>query len=167
MGQMVSLPSCLADPVHSSLPRLQHERLDWSLTIVLCFLQEDCNLVVDFPAFPALILKLLNMLVEQPQTYLGLLVLRADGSAVLEFAQNLDFKCMSLLSMRVEAVPQAMVRGYVTMRHNALLDRCAELEAELFELRALVSVGLLCAMQQHQAHKSCSAALLAVVTAGA
>lgn len=41
--------------------------------------------------------------------------------------------------MRVEAVPQALVRGYVTMRHNALLDRCAELEAELFELRALVS----------------------------
>jgi hypothetical protein len=34
---------------------------------------------------------------------------------------------------------QAMVRGYVTMRHNAVLERCAELEAELFELRSLVS----------------------------
>lgn len=60
-------------------------------------MQEDCNLVVDFPAFPSLLLKLLNLLVEQPHTYLALLVLRADGSAVLEFAQNLDFKCMSLL----------------------------------------------------------------------
>jgi hypothetical protein len=69
-------------------------------------LQEDCGLVVDFASFPALLLKLLNLLVEQPTTYLGLLVLRADGSAVLEFAQNLEFKAMSLLSMRVEAVPQ-------------------------------------------------------------
>jgi hypothetical protein len=69
-------------------------------------LQEDCGLVVDFASFPALLLKLLNLLVEQPSTYLGLLVLRADGSAVLEFAQNLEFKAMSLLSMRVAAVPQ-------------------------------------------------------------
>jgi hypothetical protein len=69
-------------------------------------LQEDCGLVADFASFPALLLKLLNLLVEQPSTYLGLLVLRADGSAVLEFAQNLEFKAMSLLSMRVEAVPQ-------------------------------------------------------------
>ncbi|WIA11211.1 hypothetical protein OEZ85_011338 [Tetradesmus obliquus] len=101
-------------------------------------IKEDCGLVVDFASFPALLLKLLNLLVEQPSTYLGLLVLRADGSAVLEFAQNLEFKAMSLLSMRVEAVPQAMVRGYVTMRHNSVLERCAELEAELFELRSLV-----------------------------
>jgi hypothetical protein len=208
--------------------------------VFVCCLQEDCGLVVDFASFPALLLKLLNLLVEQPTTYLGLLVLRADnnnqslradGSAVLEFAQNLEFKAMSLLSMRVEAVPQvslafwgweqaasvgclleyfalqadacihcqmtvlqaevvaalqanrvqhglqgslqgsvhtiihrvaclnclaffvtcaavcivfpllpqAMVRGYVTMRHNAVLERCAELEAELFELRSLVS----------------------------
>lgn len=34
---------------------------------------------------------------------------------------------------------QAMVRCYVTMRHNSVLERCAELEAELFELRSLVS----------------------------
>jgi hypothetical protein len=41
------------------------------------------------------------------------------------------------------------VRGYVTMRHNAVLERCAELEAELFELRSLVS---------HQSWYICTAA---------
>jgi len=56
----------------------------------------------------------------------------------LSCLQHLEFKTLSLMSMQVEAVPQALVRSYVTMRHNALLDRHAELEAELAELRALV-----------------------------
>jgi hypothetical protein len=85
----------------------------------LVALQEDCGLVVDFASFPALLLKLLNLLVEQPSTYLGLLVLRADGSAVLEFAQNLEFKAMSLLSMRVEAVPQVTSKGWTEALINA------------------------------------------------
>lgn len=80
--------------------------------------QEDCGLVVDFASFPALLLKLLNLLVEQPSTYLGLLVLRADGSAVLEFAQNLEFKAMSLLSMRVEAVPQVSLGRLLQCLHG-------------------------------------------------
>jgi hypothetical protein len=89
-----------------------HTTATLSCTLLDCTpvnVQEDCGLVVDFASFPALLLKLLNLLVEQPSTYLGLLVLRADGSAVLEFAQNLEFKAMSLLSMRVEAVQQVRI----------------------------------------------------------
>lgn len=33
--------------------------------------QEDCGLVVEFASFPALLLKLLNLLEEQPSTYVG------------------------------------------------------------------------------------------------
>lgn len=39
---------------------------------------------------------------------------------------------------RLEPAPPTVVRGYVTARHNAVLERCAVLDAELNELKALV-----------------------------
>jgi hypothetical protein len=46
---------------------------------------------------------------------------------------------VSLLELpRLEPAGSAVVRGYVTARHNAILERCAGMEAELAELKALV-----------------------------
>jgi hypothetical protein len=54
--------------------------------------------------------------------------------------QTLGFKTISLLVLpRLEPAPATVVRGYVTARHNTVLERCAGAEAELAELKALVS----------------------------
>lgn len=53
--------------------------------------------------------------------------------------QTLGFKTLSLLVLpSLEPAPAAVVRGYVTARHNAVLERCAGIEAELADLKALV-----------------------------
>lgn len=57
--------------------------------------------------------------------------------------QTLGFKTLSLLVLPcLEPAPAAVVRGYVTARHNAVLERCAGIEAELADLKALVGVCL-------------------------
>eukprot|EP00775_Hariotina_reticulata_P011211 gene11211-11361_t len=73
-------------------------------------IKEDCGLIIEFAQLPALLLRLLNLLVDHPATYQASLLLRSDGAAELEFAQHLEFKTLSLMSMQVEAVPQALVR---------------------------------------------------------
>jgi hypothetical protein len=196
------------------------------------FSQEACDLSLTFQQLPGLLLQLLDLLVRQPSTYLARLMMQADGSAAMEFAQvrvcwvcrhmtaaqrktqqlgwrqaracaclravvtdastclrstrssccrscrlqpaaqwsvtlcspahtsplphtlllllllllspqTLGFKTMSLLELpRLEPAGSAVVRGYVTARHNSVLERCASAEAELAELKALVSCRL-------------------------
>lgn len=63
------------------------------------------------------------------------------------YVQTLGFKTVSLLELpRLEPAGSAVVRGYVTARHNAVLERCAAMEAELAELKALVRDALRCAV---------------------
>lgn len=102
-------------------------------------IKEACDLSLAFQQLPGLLLQLLDLLVRQPSTYLARLLMQADGSAAMEFAQTLGFKTMSLLELpRLEPAGSAVVRGYVTARHNSVLERCASAEAELAELKALV-----------------------------
>lgn len=64
---------------------------------------------------------------------------------LLLLLQTLGFKTMSLLELpHLEPAGSAVVRGYVTARHNSVLERCAAAEAELAELKALVSQVSLC-----------------------
>lgn len=68
---------------------------------------------------------------------------------MLVLLQTLGFKTMSLLELpHLEPAGSAVVRGYVTARHNSVLERCAAAEAELAELKALVSavVSLSCVL---------------------
>jgi hypothetical protein len=53
--------------------------LDW--------LQEDSGLIIEFAQLPALLLRLLNLLVDLPATYQASLLLHSNGAAELEFAQ--------------------------------------------------------------------------------
>lgn len=62
-------------------------------------------------------------------------------SPALQQKKTLGFKTLNLLLLpNLDAVPPSMLRGYVTARHNTVLERCAAAEAELAELKALVSL---------------------------
>ena len=70
----------------------------------------------------------------------------AAAGASCTSPQTLGFKTLSLLVLpSLEPAPAAVVRGYVTARHNAVLERCAGIEAELADLKALVRPWLCCA----------------------
>lgn len=94
--------------------------------------------MLGFDALPGLLLRLLGLLVDAPAGHAALLLLRPDGTALLEFAANLDFKVVSLLSVTLEALPAALTRAYVSARHEAALLRAATAEAELEALRIRV-----------------------------
>lgn len=74
--------------------------------------------------------------------------------------QTLGFKTLSLLVLPcLEPAPAAVVRGYVTARHNAVLERCAGMEAELADLKALVGTLQLVASQPGTGWLACWLAL--------
>lgn len=55
--------------------------------ILVCALQESCDLSLGFQQLPGLLLQLLDLLVRQPSTYLARLMMQSDGSGAMEFAQ--------------------------------------------------------------------------------
>jgi hypothetical protein len=81
----------------------------------------------------------LPQVVSQPATYMAVLLLQPDGSARLEFIQNMEYKYVALLSISCAAVPEVLVRSYASARHEALQGELGLVRAQLEQLSALVS----------------------------
>lgn len=53
---------------------------------------------------------------SSPREYVAVLIVGTNGEARLDLVQALDFKVLELLSLRLAASPEAVVRAHVTYR---------------------------------------------------
>lgn len=62
-------------------------------------MQEQQNLLVNFNEYANILQKMVNSCIKEPHTFLGVFVMREDGTAKLDFIQRNDFKFIELLSL--------------------------------------------------------------------
>eukprot|EP00796_Vickermania_ingenoplastis_P006635 gene6635-4754_t len=86
-------------------------------------LREDQNLVCEFPEFLMTLLKMLNRCIREPGRFIGALLLGTDGSANLEFVENLEYKLVSVLVLPFRVSPAEVVREQAQYRYSALRTR--------------------------------------------
>jgi hypothetical protein len=103
-------------------------------------LREDQKLMCEFRDFAVTILKMLNRCIREPQTYLAVLILGADGSANLEFIQNMEYKFVDLLVLPFRESPEDLIRQHITYRYNSVRTRLSMMTARLQDVSALVKV---------------------------
>eukprot|EP01026_Neomeris_dumetosa_P040384 TRINITY_DN3333_c0_g1_i1.p1 TRINITY_DN3333_c0_g1~~TRINITY_DN3333_c0_g1_i1.p1 ORF type:complete len:234 (+),score=32.84 TRINITY_DN3333_c0_g1_i1:79-780(+) len=113
--------------------------------------QDAQKLMVEFVEYPAVLAKMLNACIKEPQSHLAVLVMMSDGEAHLDFIQNMEHKFVELLSCRFVASKEDVVRQHITFRYNAIKQRLAQMQARLADISAVVKVknpGLLLSLQK-------------------
>ena len=69
--------------------------------------------------------------IQQPQTYLAVFIMNSDGSATLDFIQNIEYKFIELLSLPFAQSEQEVVRQQITYRYNSVKSKVNLMEARL------------------------------------
>mmetsp|Transcript_20676 Transcript_20676/g.24852 ORF Transcript_20676/g.24852 Transcript_20676/m.24852 type:complete len:236 (-) Transcript_20676:523-1230(-) len=103
-------------------------------------LQEGQKLMVDFAEYPSVLLRMLNHCIKEPHSHLAVFVMHRDGSARLDFIQNMEYKFVELLSCNFQASSEEMVRHQITYRYNIVKSRLALMQARLADVNALVKI---------------------------
>jgi hypothetical protein len=103
-------------------------------------MQEHQKLMIDFPDYITVVVKMLNNCIKEPHSYLAVFVMQRDGHARLDFIQNMEYKFVELLSCDFIASPEEVVRQQITFRYNSTKSRLALMQARLQDVNALVKV---------------------------
>merc|ERR1719335_1595324 len=103
-------------------------------------MQERQKLMIDFPDYVSVVVKMLNSCIKEPHSYLAVFFMRQDGGARLEFIQNMEYKFVELLSCDFVASPEEVARQQITFRYNSVKSRLALMQARLQDINQLVKV---------------------------
>lgn len=102
--------------------------------------QEEQKLMIDFPQYAAVLIKMLNNCIKEPESHLAVFVILSDGRARLDFIQNMEYKFVELLSAMFVRSSDEVVRQQITYRYNAMKSRLAIMQARLTDVNNLVKV---------------------------
>jgi len=103
-------------------------------------MQEHQKLMIDFPDYVSVVIKMLNNCIKEPHSFLAVFVMQRDGNARLDFIQNMEYKFVELLSCDFVASPEEAVRQQITFRYNSVKSKLALMQARLQDINALVKV---------------------------
>ena len=83
-------------------------------------MQESQKLTVNFVEFSNLVKKLFNNCINEPQSFIAVFVMQKEGTARLDFIQNIEYKFIELLSIDFINSPDETVRKQISYRYNAV-----------------------------------------------
>ena len=107
--------------------------------------------MIDFPEYPNVLIKMLNSCIKEPHCFLAVFIMGDDGSARLDFIQNMEYKFIELLSAEFMASSEEAIRQSITFRYNSVKSKLSMMEARLRDVNNLVKLknpSLLLQMQK-------------------
>jgi len=119
-------------------------------------IQNEQRIVVDFEEYLGVLVRMLNSCIKEPNSYLAVLIMNKEGSAKLEFIQNIQYKFVELLSLDFVAISEENVREQITYRYNAAKSKLAAVESRVKDIYSLVKVknpSLLLQLQKNLSKK--------------
>lgn len=66
--------------------------------------------MIDFADYVNIIIKMVNSCIKEPHSFLAVFIMNRDGTAKLDFIQNIEYKFIELLSCDFLASPEDVVR---------------------------------------------------------
>lgn len=96
--------------------------------------------MIDFNEYPNILVKMVNSCIKEPHSFLAVFIMSRDGTAKLDFIQNIEYKFIELLSTDFMASSEEVVRQSITYRYNSVKSKVALMEARLKDVNALVKV---------------------------
>ena len=96
--------------------------------------------MIEFGDYTNILIKMVNCCIKEPHSYLAVFIMNRDGTAKLDFIQNIEYKFIELLSCDFMASSKEAVRQSITYRYNSVKSKVALMEARLKDVNALVKV---------------------------
>ncbi|KAG2430775.1 hypothetical protein HYH02_013614 [Chlamydomonas schloesseri] len=103
-------------------------------------MQESQRLMIEFPDYPTVLMRMLNQCIREPHIYLAVFIMQPTGEGRLDFIQNMEYKFVELLSVRFMAAGEDLVRAHVSYRYNVVKARLQLMTARLADINAMVKV---------------------------
>jgi hypothetical protein len=122
-------------------------------------IQESQKLMIEYPDYPNILIKMLNSCIKEPHSFLAVFIMQRDGSARLDFIQNMEYKFVELLSCDFDASTEETIRQQITYRYNAVKSKLAIMQARLQDINAIVKIknpSLLLQLQKSPVHNQSS-----------
>lgn len=120
-------------------------------------MQEHQKLMIDFPDYVSVLIKMLNSCIKEPQSFLAVFSMQKDGPSRLDFIQNMEYKFVELLSCDFVMSSDESVRQQIAFRYNSVKSKLALMQARLQDINALVKVknpSLLLQLQKPRQHSN-------------
>ena len=123
-------------------------------------MQDNQKLCINFKDYPNLSKKLLNNCINEPQRYLltyvmysyiAVFIMQKEGTARLDFIQNIEYKFIELLSIDFVNSPDDTVRKQISFRYNSLKSKLALMQERINNINSIVKIknpSLLLQMQK-------------------
>ena len=86
-------------------------------------MQDNQKLCIQFNEYSNLTKRLLNNCINEPQSYIAVFIMQKEGTARLDFIQNIEYKFIELLSIDFVNSPDDTVRKQIAYRYNALRSK--------------------------------------------
>jgi len=103
-------------------------------------LQKTQRLTVTYTEYPNVLIRMFNNCIKEPHGHLAVFFMQRDGSARLDFIQNMEYKFVELMSLNFIAAADDLARQQLTFRYNSMKSRLALMQARLQDINALVKV---------------------------
>ena len=97
-------------------------------------------MMIEFTDYTNILVKMVNSCIKEPHSFLAVFIMNRDGTAKLDFIQNIEYKFIELLSCDFMASPEDTVRQSITFRYNSVKSKVALMEARLKDVNNLVKV---------------------------
>lgn len=98
------------------------------------------RLMVDFPEYPQMLKKMVQNCYQMPHSHLAVFVMQKDGTASLNFIQNMEYKFIELFSCSFIHSPEQLVRQQICFRYNALQTKLRLMQSRMDELTNAVKI---------------------------
>lgn len=96
------------------------------------------KLMVEFPDYPNVLIRMLNSCIREPHIHLGIFTMLGESDARLDFIQNMEYKFVDLMTCHCIRSPEDVVQQQITYRYNAIKQKLSIMGARLHEINTLV-----------------------------
>ena len=103
-------------------------------------MKENQKLTVNFGEFCNLLKRLFNNCINEPQSYIAVFIMQKEGTARLDFIQNIEYKFIELLSIDFVNSPDDTVRKQISYRYNALRTKLELMQNRIQAISNIVRI---------------------------
>ena len=103
-------------------------------------MQENQKLTVNFVEYSNLVKRLFNNCINDPQSYIAVFIMQKEGTARLDFIQNIEYKFIELLSVDFVNSPDDTVRKQISYRYNALRTKLELMQNRIQAISNIVKI---------------------------
>lgn len=113
-------------------------------------MQTQQKLMIEFQDYATVAVRMLNQCIKEPHAFISVMYVHTNGTARLDFVQNMEYKFVELLSVDFVQSPPELIRQQIMYRYALMRSRVKVLHDRLSDVTRVVKLRSPALLQQLQ-----------------